>query len=322
MTTETEKLLAKWRDEDADSWIPAGISNRTDELGQALARDREEAAEFRAQAEYDREILSSLERLLRYNKFGLTGRWDEIVTQLLDMVEHDRAAQGEVASVQRRVKLGPDKWSVWSEYHDLYDEGQPTMVGRFECEYRNLYTHPPGAGDAVIEAPQPMETAPRDCTMVRLLVRFDDHATEDTTGLAWTIGSCNDDNVPEDQRIGWQFAGWCWAHDHFTEGKGTPVGWLPMVGQAPRTGNPCEHKFRHDAGIEPYCVRCGIKEVDDLLSGDAQARVSVPKSRVEAIALAKIVLAYLGVIDAHIDAAIARCETAALREKNDGEVKP
>ena len=45
---------------------------------------------------------------------------------------------------------------------------------------------------------------------------------------AATIGACNDDNVPDDQRAGWQFAGWCWSHDHFTEGKGTPVGWLPM----------------------------------------------------------------------------------------------
>ena len=78
--------------------------------------------------------------------------------------------------------------------------------------------------------PQPMESAPRDGTMVRLLVNFDDHATEDTTGPAWTIGANNDDNVDHSGRTGWQFAGWCWTHDHFTEGKGTPVAWLPIVG--------------------------------------------------------------------------------------------
>lgn len=74
---------------------------------------------------------------------------------------------------------------------------------------------------------RPMRTAPRDGTMVRLLVEFDEHATE-VDDPAATIGACNDDNVPDDQRTGWQFAGWCWTHDHFTEGKGTPVAWLPM----------------------------------------------------------------------------------------------
>lgn len=76
---------------------------------------------------------------------------------------------------------------------------------------------------------RPMATAPRDGTMVRLLVDFTDHATEDS-GIAATIGACNDGNVPEPEWTGWQFAGWCWTHDHFTEGKGTPVGWLPMLG--------------------------------------------------------------------------------------------
>ena len=50
---------------------------------------------------------------------------------------------------------------------------------------------------------------------------------------AWTIGANNDDEVGEDERVGWQFAGWCWTHDHFTEGRGTPVGWLPMLAAAP-----------------------------------------------------------------------------------------
>ncbi|WP_286068846.1 hypothetical protein [Stenotrophomonas sp. 57] len=85
---------------------------------------------------------------------------------------------------------------------------------------------------AVDLAPRPMATAPHDGTMVRLLVQFKENATEDTSEPTWTIGACNDDNVGEDERIGWQFAGWCWTHDHFTEGKGTPVGWLPMIDSA------------------------------------------------------------------------------------------
>lgn len=82
---------------------------------------------------------------------------------------------------------------------------------------------------AGVVEPLPMDTAPRDCTMVRLLVNFTDHATEDTAGPAWTIGAYPSD----DESGGWQFAGWCWTHDHFTEGEGTPIGWLPMLAAAP-----------------------------------------------------------------------------------------
>lgn len=83
---------------------------------------------------------------------------------------------------------------------------------------------------AVDLAPRPMDTAPTDGTLVRLLVNFTSNPTEDSHGPAWTIGSNNDSNVMADERVGWQFAGWCWDHDHFTEGEGTPVGWLPLVG--------------------------------------------------------------------------------------------
>lgn len=94
----------------------------------------------------------------------------------------------------------------------------------------------PAAAPGISITPRPMGTAPRDGTMVRLLVQFDEHATEDTEGPAWTIGACNDDNVGDDEHIGWQLAGWCWDHDHFTEGKGTPVGWLPLIDASPKGG--------------------------------------------------------------------------------------
>lgn len=72
--------------------------------------------------------------------------------------------------------------------------------------------------------PLPMSTAPRDGTMLRLLVRFTEHATADAE-QAWTIGSNSFDANGDDL---WQFAGWCWTHDHFTEGKGEPIAWLPL----------------------------------------------------------------------------------------------
>jgi hypothetical protein len=100
------------------------------------------------------------------------------------------------------------------------------VSGAFEM--RNEWSHAECA--RVPEHPLPMDTAPRDGTMLRLLVKFDEHATEDTSAPAWTIGANEFDANGNDE---WRFAGWCWTHDHFTEGKGTPVGWLPMLAAAP-----------------------------------------------------------------------------------------
>lgn len=72
---------------------------------------------------------------------------------------------------------------------------------------------------------QPMETAPRN-ELIRLLVDFTDNATDDTPEPTWTIGFYSD---AEEK---WHMAGWCWTHDHFTAGEGTPVGWLPLVPEA------------------------------------------------------------------------------------------
>lgn len=70
----------------------------------------------------------------------------------------------------------------------------------------------------------PIEIAPKDNTLLLLLVEPDDHATEDAA-LCRTIGGNNLDNDGDDR---WQFAGWCWSHDHFTEGTGKVIGWLPL----------------------------------------------------------------------------------------------
>ena len=72
---------------------------------------------------------------------------------------------------------------------------------------------------------QEMDSAPRDGTMLRLLVEFEEHSTEDAD-QAPTIGVNNFDNDGEDR---WKFAGWCWSHDHFTAGKGVPIGWLLLL---------------------------------------------------------------------------------------------
>jgi hypothetical protein len=74
-----------------------------------------------------------------------------------------------------------------------------------------------------------MAYAPRDGTLLRLLVEFDEHSTEDED-QAPTIGANNFDNDEQDE---WLFAGWCWTHDHWVQGKGAPIGWLPMIDTSP-----------------------------------------------------------------------------------------
>lgn len=60
-----------------------------------------------------------------------------------------------------------------------------------------------------------------------------EHAIDDAM-VALTIGHNNDHNVGEGEGEGWQFAGWCWCQDHYTQGKGTPIAWLPIDHQLAR----------------------------------------------------------------------------------------
>lgn len=81
-----------------------------------------------------------------------------------------------------------------------------------------------------------IEHAPKNATMLRLRIVGGDHPTDDVgPGEGWwTIGFNNFDNDGEDR---WQFAGWCWSHDHFidaSEHGGKPVAWLPLIPGQPQ----------------------------------------------------------------------------------------
>ena len=76
---------------------------------------------------------------------------------------------------------------------------------------------------------QPIETAPKDGTLVLLLIAAGEgceHPLEDSDKPTRTLGF---NNFAHDGEDVWKFAGWCWSHDHFTEGKGKPIGWRPYV---------------------------------------------------------------------------------------------
>lgn len=163
------------------------------------------------------------------------------------MPTENRSSNTEMISVPRELlqridKMYTDGMSIFGECEELralltqpaeQHQGEPvacahqwTDDGEFllvctECGAQE--NHDPGWRD--------MASAPRDGTMLRLLVRFEEHSTEDDED-APTIGANNFDNDGEDR---WQFAGWYWSHDHFVDGKGEPIGWLPMFDEPKRT---------------------------------------------------------------------------------------
>lgn len=73
-----------------------------------------------------------------------------------------------------------------------------------------------------------MANAPKDGTMLRLLVLPDQEeftAFDDSLTPYETIGSNNLSNTQEDR---WEFAGWDWQQDCFITGRGEVIGWMPF----------------------------------------------------------------------------------------------
>lgn len=122
----------------------------------------------------------------------------------------------------------------------------------------------------------PMATAPRDGTTLRLLVDYraeDAHHALVDDAEGWTIGHNNYDNDGEDR---WQLAGWCWSQDHYTEGHGKPLGWLPFEPGAAVTAvaPPCAHHLDRDAVTnldgDHLCKECA----DDWVRAEGAASMA------------------------------------------------
>lgn len=77
---------------------------------------------------------------------------------------------------------------------------------------------------------RPIETAPKDGTLILLMVAADadSEASSMPTEDAMTYRTIGANNFSNDREDRWQFAGWCWSHDHWVEGRGTPVRWQPL----------------------------------------------------------------------------------------------
>lgn len=71
--------------------------------------------------------------------------------------------------------------------------------------------------------PQSPEVAPKDGRLLWLFVDYSigSNPLEDQI-KSWTLGFNNLENTGIDQ---WQFVGWDWEQDCFTEGHGEVIGW-------------------------------------------------------------------------------------------------
>lgn len=240
---------------------------------------------------------------------NMTERGDRLLEEVLELLQAHGYDQGRVSTLVDYVfgrPVGDPAQEVggvmvtlagycWVAGLDMHAAGdaelrritQPEVMAKIrrKQEAKNaLHFDTPLPGDAAPPAqgidmePRPMDTAPCDGTMVRLLVQFTEHATEDTAGPAWTIGARNDANVGEHEWGGWQFAGWCWTHDHFTEGKGTPVGWLPLISNCDVIPGPQKSHFFSEAMRER--VQAALNRVT---SGHAPMRIPVDYTDVDVV---------------------------------------
>lgn len=105
----------------------------------------------------------------------------------------------------------------------------------------------------------PISTAPKNGYLLLLLLAADEtlkNPLEDSPNSTITIGF---NNLEHDGCDVWKFSGWCWEHDHFTEGHGIPIGWLPLTKSR-------QLRAKASYGEEPRiltCVYCGHEYPQD-----------------------------------------------------------
>lgn len=96
---------------------------------------------------------------------------------------------------------------------------------------------------------RPIADAPKAGQLCLLLVDYSEEANRaaidaepnyvwspnplEDESVARTVGHNSFENTGEDR---WEFAGWCWSQDHYTEGHGTPIAFIELDSVAPPPG--------------------------------------------------------------------------------------
>lgn len=97
---------------------------------------------------------------------------------------------------------------------------------RFMAALAKRLSQPSPALEQHVAAWKDVSNAPKDGTILRLLVNPDRNeftAFDDSLTPFETIGFNNLENTEEDR---WEFAGWDWSQDCFITGRGEVIGWM------------------------------------------------------------------------------------------------
>lgn len=139
-----------------------------------------------------------------------------------------------VGDEQQAVPVAQQDIEFAEKFGNLWLEGSTVakmaLAHQVALHRRRMNPLPCKSGEGAGQAFRSMDTWDCRDEIVMLLVDYredGDHALDDAD-IAITVGHNNDHNIGEGEGQGWQFAGWCWTHDHYVEGKGKPVGWMPL----------------------------------------------------------------------------------------------
>ncbi|MBA8799206.1 hypothetical protein FHW77_002925 [Agrobacterium sp. RC10-4-1] len=115
---------------------------------------------------------------------------------------------------------------------------------------------------------QPIETAPKDGAILRLLVNPDQEeftAFDDSLTPFETIGFNNLENTKEDR---WEFAGWDWQQDCFITGRGEVIAWSIFDALKP-LHDVAGYEASQSAKLWPgQNAGTVIKEMQDIATGE------------------------------------------------------
>lgn len=123
---------------------------------------------------------------------------------------------------ERLERALPSKREMAASNHPELRQGGATFVRKYERELDVLSAAQDGLDLLTLH---PMDTAPRDGTLLILWIGADDdraNPLEDSEHATPTIGFNHFDDNGLDE---WQFAGWDWNGDDFDKGRGTPIAW-------------------------------------------------------------------------------------------------
>lgn len=103
-------------------------------------------------------------------------------------------------------------------------DGDALTVGMLR-DLRAAFASSAAPGGVLPSEWQPMDSAPKDGTIIELVVDYTDGSGPLMDAiLACTIGWNGFDDHGVDE---WHFAGWDWCQDYVCAGSGTPVAWRP-----------------------------------------------------------------------------------------------